>query len=321
MTDFIHQNPDGSYTRISMPSTPASPDPTSLSAVLSKDVTLNPTRNTWVRIYLPSKAILADNSSTTTALNKLPLIVYYHGGGFVFTHVSTSLNHGFCDTMAAQLDAVVVSVEYRLAPESRLPAAYDDAMEALDWVKSTDESWVRQFADISNCFLMGTSAGGNIVYHVGVSASAPASVEQLAPLNIRGLIFHHPFFGGVARTDSEIRGVDDPVIPRVTTDLVWELGLPIGADRDHKYSNPTADDQWSSNCARIKELGWRLLVAGGDRDPVFDRQMEFVEKLEKNGVSVVSNFFPGNPHGVEITDPTTAPVLFVLLNKFINNDM
>jgi acetyl esterase/lipase len=317
MGDLIRQNPDGTYTRlVSMPTTPASADPSSLSEVLTKDVTFNPTNNTWVRIYLPKKALVNNSSSTT---NKLPLIVYYHGGGFYFTTVATTLNHNFCDTMSTQLDAVVVSVEYRMAPENRLPAAYDDAMEALDWIKSTDEIWLREYADISNCFLIGTSAGGNILHHVGVRASA--AVEELAPLKIRGLIFHHPFFGGVTRTESEIRGVNDPVIPQVSTDLCWELGLPIGADRDHKYSNPMADDQWSVNCARIKNLGWRLLVAGGDRDPVFDRQMMFVEMLKKDGVNVISHFIQGNPHGVEITEPSTAPVLFVSIKKFINNDM
>ncbi|EXB80093.1 Carboxylesterase 1 [Morus notabilis] len=62
---------------------------------------------------------------------KLPLIVYYHGGGFIFLITASSINHDFCSKMAANLTAAVVSVDYRLAPMHRLPAAYDDAVEAL----------------------------------------------------------------------------------------------------------------------------------------------------------------------------------------------
>ncbi|KAI9076334.1 hypothetical protein K1719_041697 [Acacia pycnantha] len=60
--------------------------------------------------------------------------------------------------MATQLSAVIVSVEYRLAPEARLPAAYDDAVEALHWLRTTQEKWISEFSDVSSCFLMGTSA-------------------------------------------------------------------------------------------------------------------------------------------------------------------
>ncbi|KAF4364923.1 hypothetical protein F8388_020637 [Cannabis sativa] len=313
----IIRNPDGrTITRhLQVPTKSASPDPTSLSPVLTKDVTLNPTHNTWIRIFLPSKALTNTNNDD----NKLPLIVYYHGGGFILLSVSSSFHHDFCSDMAAQLSAVVVSVEYRLAPEHRLPAAYDDAFEALDWIKSTDEIWLREFADVSNCFLMGTSAGGNITYHVGLRALT--AVDELAPLKIKGLVLHHSFFGGVKRTESEIRLVNNPVLPLSGNDLMWELALPIGVDRDHEYSNPTADvRRWSDNCDGIKGLGWRLLVVGCDGDPLIDRQVEFVEMLKKNGVDVVSQFSQGYYHGVEIVDPTKATELFVLLKQFLNND-
>ena len=307
----ITRNPDGTITRhLQLPSTPAALDPNPLSPVLTKDVTLNPTRNTWTRIFLPSQAV---NNSTKT---KLPLIVYYHGGGFIFMSASSSLNHEFCSKMAVELEAVVVSVDYRLAPEHRLPAAYDDALEALDWIKCTDEIWLREFADLSKCFLMGTSAGGNITYHAGLRASS--AVDKLAPLKIRGLILHHPFFGGVKRTGSEVRLVNNPGLPLSCTDLMWELALPSGVDRDHKYSNPTADERWSGNCVQIKELGWRLLVAGCDGDPLIDRQVAFVEMLKKKGVEVVAQFKQGEYHGVELMDLSKAKLLFVLLKDFIN---
>ncbi|PON88063.1 Alpha/beta hydrolase fold [Trema orientale] len=314
-------NPDATITRnLLLPSTPATPDPNSdlLSPVLTKDVTLNPTRNTWIRIFLPSKTLDNNNYSSSTVNNKLPLIVYYHGGGLILMSASSSLNHDFCSQMAAELSAVVVSVDYRLAPEHRLPAAYEDAVEALDWIKSTDEIWLRGFADVSKCFLMGTSAGGNIAYHAGLRASA--AVDDLAPLRIRGLILHHPFFGGVRRTDSEVRLVNDPGLPLSGTDLMWELALPIGFDRDHKYCNPTADDGLPDTCDQIKRLGWRLLVIGCDGDPLIDRQVALADMLKKNGVQVIPQFSQGNYHGVELLDISKAKSLFVLLKDLINDN-
>ncbi|RVX08219.1 putative carboxylesterase 120 [Vitis vinifera] len=138
---MVH-NPDGSVTRLTLfPITSASPNPdqytTHTSPFLSKDITINTQKNIWVRVFLPRQAL--ENNTTTS---KLPLIVYFHGGGFITCSANTSVFHDLCSGMATDLSAVVVSLEYRLAPEYRLPAAYDDAEEALHWIKSTDEPWV-----------------------------------------------------------------------------------------------------------------------------------------------------------------------------------
>ncbi|CAL5404924.1 unnamed protein product [Camellia sinensis] len=152
----IISNPDGTYTRsIQFPSTPPTPDHNTPSPVLSKDLPLNPKSQTWLRIYLPKQALHEPPS-----IPNLPLIVYFHGGGFVFLSAASTINHDFYVKVAAELSVVIVSVEYRLAPEHRLPAAYDDAVETLQWLKTTQERWLTQFCDFSCCFLMGTSAGG-----------------------------------------------------------------------------------------------------------------------------------------------------------------
>ncbi|XP_024029683.1 carboxylesterase 1-like [Morus notabilis] len=308
----IVPNPDGTITRLfQFPSTPTAPDPTTnLSPVLTKDVPLNPTRHTWIRIFLPSQAM--QNHPTT---KKLPLVVYYHGGGFILLSASSCMNHDFCSKMAAEFAAVVVSVDYRLAPEHRLPAAYEDAVEALHWMKSAEETWLREFCDVSSCFLMGTSAGGNITYHAGLRASS--AVDELAPLKIRGLILHHPFFGGVRRTASEVRLANNPILPLSGSDLMWELALPIGVDRDHGYCNPKDDDKSCENFDRIRVMGWPVLVIGCDGDPLIDRQVEFVETLKKKGVAVVAQFHQGDYHGVELMELSKAKELFVLVKDFI----
>ncbi|KAJ4706131.1 Alpha/beta hydrolase-3 [Melia azedarach] len=315
----IVANPDGTITRNgSFPNTVATPDPANNALVLSKDVPVNKSNNVWVRIFLPHQLIKAlDFSSSSSNSNRLPLIVYYHGGGFVFCSAASSMFHVFCSGMAVELPAVVVSVEYRLAPENRLPAAYDDAMETLHWIKNTQEEWLTNYADFSCCFLMGGSAGGNIAYYAGLRAAA--GVEDLTPLKIRGLILHHPYFGGVKRTESELRLANDSVLQLRVNDLLWELSLPIGADRDHEYCNPTAAGSESKMMEKIKLLGWKVLVTGFYGDPLVDRQIELVKMMKQIGVEVEDNFGEGGSHGLEVLDPSKAKALNLIIKDFISS--
>ncbi|KAK9117143.1 hypothetical protein Sjap_016090 [Stephania japonica] len=86
---------------------------------------LNTHHNTWLRLYKP----------TTTSPHKLPLILYFHGGGFILYSATDSIYHDFCGRLAAELPAVVISVEYRLASENHLPTAYENVEEAIKWVR------------------------------------------------------------------------------------------------------------------------------------------------------------------------------------------
>ena len=223
--------------------------------------------------------------------------------------------HDFCVNMANDVGVVIVSVEYRLAPEHRLPAAYDDAMEALHWIKTYPDDWLRQYADYSRCYLMGGSAGANIAYHTGLRAAVV--VDLLETLKIKGLILHQPFFGGTKRTGSELRLINDPVLPLCVTDLMWELSLPIGVDRDHEYSNPTAGDG-GEKLEKIRGLGWRVLVTGCDGDPLVDRQMEVVKLMEQKGIEVVGRFGHGDYHGVEVREPLKQKELIGVFKSFIS---
>ncbi|KAK6936377.1 Alpha/beta hydrolase fold-3 [Dillenia turbinata] len=308
--DFLDhvENLDGSITRLrTLPATPAAPDH---PVVPSKDYILNPTKKTWLRVYLPRQAL---DSSFSSSSRKLPLIVYFHGGGYVICSAETSLFHEFCLSMAAQVGAVVVSVEYRLAPEHRLPAAYEDAVDALHWIKNSDDDWLKTYSDVTNCFLMGTSAGGNLAYFAGLWAID----ADLGHLKIRGLILHHIFVGGTQRTESEKKLENDAVLPLRATDLMWQWALPKGADRDHEYSNPTAAKRFHDDCKKIKELGWKIWVNGVDGDLLFDKIVEFVRIMEEKGVRVVGKFGAGDYHVVELFDPSKAKAMFGHIKDFV----
>lgn len=94
-----------------------------------------------------------------------PLIVYYHGGGFVIANVD--VYHASAQALAEQVGAIVVSVAYRLAPENKFPTAHNDAFAAYEWaVKNA----VDLKADPAKIAVAGESAGGNLAANVSIMA-------------------------------------------------------------------------------------------------------------------------------------------------------
>lgn len=304
-------NPDGSLTRYEeFPRAPPTPELASESAnspsqkqlALSKDIPLNTTNQTFLRLFRP-----------LGHTNKLPIIIDFHGGGFIILSAISAPFHEMWNHAAAFAPAIVITVEYRLAPEHRLPAAYDDAMEAIMWVRDQAreingcDPWMKELADFSNVHIMGTSAGGNIAYHAGLRAMD----ADVNPIQIKGLILNQPFFGGVERTPSEERLSRNPFLPLTASDLMWLLSLPLGCDRDHEYSNPL-------NCVnpKIQQLP-RCLIRGFEGDALVDRIKGVAKMLESHGVKVVAKIEDGGFHGAELADQSKLQELFVQIKDFI----
>ncbi|MBC8241838.1 MAG: alpha/beta hydrolase, partial [Alphaproteobacteria bacterium] len=101
-----------------------------------------------IRIYTPHEPGLGE---------KLPILVFYHGGGFVVGSLDSYDN--LCRALANRADCIVVSVDYRLAPEHKFPAAVDDALEAYQWV--SDHAGELD-GDARRMAIAGDSARGNI---------------------------------------------------------------------------------------------------------------------------------------------------------------
>ncbi|XP_047064166.1 probable carboxylesterase 12 [Lolium rigidum] len=164
---------------------PASLDAT--TGVASKDVTIDPATGLSVRLYLPPAA--AGGSA-----KKLPVLVYFHGGGFMVESAASPTYHRYLNALAARAGAIAVSVEYRRVPEHPLPAAYDDSLAALAWAVDAcaaggggSEPWLAAHGDASRVFLAGDSAGANIAHNVALRAAAEGAV-------IAGVMLLHPFF-------------------------------------------------------------------------------------------------------------------------------
>jgi acetyl esterase/lipase len=307
----IQHNPNDTLTRnLEDPHTSPSLD-TSLP-VLTKDLTINQSNQTWLRLFLPKKATNVSNQN-----NKLlPLIVFFHGSGFIVASAASTIFHNFCAEMADTVEAVVASVDYRLAPEHRLPAAYDDAMEALSLIRSSDDEWLTKYVDFSECFIMGNSAGATIAYHAGLRVVE--KMNDFEPLKIKGLILRQPFFGGTKRYESELRLENDPHFPLCVSDLCWELALPIGVDRDHEYCNPTVGNDVDEKLDKIKDHGWKVLVSINGGDLLVDRANELVQLMEEKGVEVVKDFQEDGFHGVEFSEPSKAKKFIELVKGFIS---
>jgi acetyl esterase len=120
-----------------------------------------------VRIYRPS------------APGPLPVVVYYHGGGFTICNLET--HDGVCRMLANDSDAIVISVDYRLAPEHKYPAAVEDAYAALLW---TAENAASLGGDATRLAVAGDSAGGNLSAVVAQRARDEAGPELIFQLLI-----------------------------------------------------------------------------------------------------------------------------------------
>lgn len=304
-------NPDGSLTRNEeFPCVPPTPELASESAnspsqkqlALSKDIPLNTTNQTFIRLFRP-----------LNHTNKLPIIIDFHGGGFILFSANFAPFHDLWNRAAAFLPALVITVEYRLAPEHRLPAAYDDAMEAITWVRDQAreingcDPWMKELADYSNVHIMGTSAGGNIAYHAGLRALD----ADINPIQIKGMILNQPFFGGVQRTPSEERLSRNPFLPVTVSDLMWLLSLPPGSDRDHEYSNPL--DGVNPKIQRLP----KCLIRGFEGDALVDRIKGLAKMLNAHGVKVVAKIEDGGFHGAEMADQNMIQELFLQIKDFI----
>lgn len=135
------------------------PNPIPVKGVSTTDVTVDPNRNLWFRLFIP----------TVDHQNPLPVIVFFHGGGFAFLSPDLKSYDAVCRRFARKTPAIVVSVNYRLSPEYRYPAQYEDGCDILQFLDDENNKGILpDNADVSRCFIAGDSAGANLAHHVAL---------------------------------------------------------------------------------------------------------------------------------------------------------
>jgi acetyl esterase len=209
-----------------------------------------------------------------------PGLVWLHGGGWVIGDLDS--HDGICREIAHRSGVVVVSVDYRLAPEAPFPAAVDDTMAALRWVSGNAASLGMDPARIS---IGGDSAGGNLAAVGAMLAKtdgAPAVRTQVLVYPVADLRMGH---ASHARLEEQLP------IPRSTLSWFYELYVPEAAMRtDWRVSPVLADD------GLFKDLAPALLITAG-YDPLGDEGLELGEKIAGGGAEVENARYEGQIHG------------------------
>ncbi|KAJ1696434.1 hypothetical protein LUZ63_004946 [Rhynchospora breviuscula] len=264
---------------------PADPNPK--FGVSSADAIVDSARNLFVRIFVPS------NSSNGENTEKLPLLVYFHGGGFFYGSPDLASYDDWCRRLCSGLNAVIVSVNYRLAPEHRCPAPYDDGVDVLRFLDSGGLESVGILSgldvDLGSCFLAGCTSGGNIAHHVARRwAAAYDSWEKVA---IKGAIPITAMFGGEERTDADIQNQNLPAIRIERMDWYWKVFLPEGANRNHECAHPFGEK------IQLEEQFPPVMVVSAGYDALRDWQLKYYEWLKEMKHDVKLAFYPDAIHG------------------------
>ncbi|KAL6858828.1 hypothetical protein ACP4OV_017830 [Aristida adscensionis] len=264
------------------------------TGVASRDRVISP--NVSARLYLPR----LDAAAGAAEGAKLPVLVYYHGGGFCLGSAFNPTFHAYFNSFAALANVLVVSVEYRLAPEHPVPAAYADSWEALAWVVAhaaagpDGEPWLAAHADFSRLYLGGESAGANIAHHMAMRVGA----EGLAHgVQIRGLVMIHPYFLGADKVASDEL---DPAA-RESLGSLWRVMCPATTGEDDPLINP-----FVGGAPGLENLACdRVLVCVGEGDVLRDRGRAYHDRLRASGWRGEAEMWqaPGKGHTFHLLEP------------------
>jgi acetyl esterase len=240
---------------------PAEPEP--VAQVQDKTIP-GPGGDITVRIYRPDG-------------EHLPVLVYAHGGGFVFCDLDS--HDGLCRTIANRVPAVVISVAFRLAPENRWPDAAEDVYTAARWAADNADA---VGGDARRIAVGGDSAGGNLAAVTALMArdrGGPPIASQLLLYPVIAADFDNEsyrLFG---------KGFYNP---KPALQWYWDQYVPALADRQHPYASPL--------CANLAGLPPAIVIIAG-HDPLRDEGIAYADALESAGVVTVRRLFEGGIHG------------------------
>lgn len=207
-----------------------------------------------------------------------PLLVYYHGGGYVIGNLDTS--DAICRSLAAGSRCVVMSVDYRLAPEHRFPAGVEDAWASLRW--AADHAGEIK-ADGRRLAVGGDSAGGNFAAAVAIQAR-DAGIPLVAQL----LLYCSPNFPD-PNTESAQEFPDGPLLRAEDSRFYWGNYLADIEDRHDPRAAPARAERHDGLAPAF--------VASAQCDPSRDLGERYAVQLQQAGNIVEARRYDGMPHG------------------------
>ncbi|WP_135853381.1 alpha/beta hydrolase [Halorussus salinus] len=245
-----------------------------------------------IRVYRHAEPGEDDDSGGDT--DPAPVLVYYHGGGWVLGTLDSI--DGVCRRLARRGECVVVSVDYRLAPEHPFPAAVDDADAALRWVADHAPSFG---GDSERIAVGGTSAGGNLAAVTALRArDARRDPERDDPPDLARQFLLYPITDYAFDTDSYAENGDGPLLTEEDMRWFWDRYLRSEVDGANPYASPVrAPDLADLPPATVVTCGF---------DPLRDEGVAYADRLAGAGVEVRHDHHPDQPHGFLSTSESVA---------------
>uniref|UniRef100_I1JEV7 Alpha/beta hydrolase fold-3 domain-containing protein n=1 Tax=Glycine max TaxID=3847 RepID=I1JEV7_SOYBN len=211
--------------------------------VESKDIVISEKDGLSARLYIPK--------TTYAPQQKLPLLVYFHGGAFIIETPFSPNYHNLLNNIVSKANVIGVSVHYRRAPEHPVPVAHEDSWSALKWVASHVgengvEEWLKNHADFEKVFFAGDSAGANIASYLGIRVG----LEGLPGLKLEGVVLVHPYFWGTEPLECEVEQAEGAA----KVHQLWRFTCPTTTGSDDPIINPGQDPNlgklglWESAC-------------------------------------------------------------------------
>lgn len=218
----------------------------------------------------------------------VPAIAYFHGGGFVFGDASTDVR--VPSALAADLGVVVVSVNYRLAPEYPFPTPFNDCFDALTWIAGDNDLGI----DPARIVVAGISAGA------GLAAAVTLKSRDVGGPAVRFQALDSPVLDDRLRTASATAYTDSPLWNRQNAIDSWHhyLGADVDRNQMSEYAAP----------ARARDLAGLppAYIAVSSFDPLRDEGIDYAQRLTQAGVPTELQLSPGTFHGSSGVFPQTA---------------
>jgi acetyl esterase len=214
--------------------------------------------------------------ASTMTSEALPLLVYFHGGGWVVGDLDS--HDWTCRMIANAAGCAVISVHYRLAPEHRFPAAFEDALAAVKWAAANAEM-LR--IDASRISVGGDSAGGNLAATVAIALRDEGAIKLTAQLLTYPIVdltaaYDERFAQGVALTNASMKYYIDAYAPEPAQRKDWRASPLLAAS--------------------LKGLPPALVLLAGF-DPLCAEGEAYAARLAADGVETTVRLYPGQMHG------------------------
>jgi acetyl esterase len=203
-----------------------------------------------------------------------PVLLYLHGGGLVIGSIAT--HDLLCRDLCSRSESCIVSLDYRLAPEHRFPAAFDDACDALAWLHVNAASIG---CDAARVAIGGDSAGGALAASAAIWAR-----DQRLPLSMQLLITPHAAAEPTASRRAFAHGF---LLDATTIDWFFDLAVPRESRADWRFAPLHADDLdgVAPACVILAEC-----------DPLVDEGLAYADRLRAAGVAVTLDLVRGVTH-------------------------